>query len=180
VKPHVALVGFMGAGKSTLGRRLACVLQRPFIDTDAEIAAATGMRIVQLFEREGETAFRRREEAVLRIALAGQPAVIALGGGTQTDPISRALVTEHAVRVYLFQDLQTLHARLTASRTIRPVLGRAPRFESIKTLFGQREPLYREAEIVVERPVSDRDAIAAIITALEGLKKAAEQPNVAS
>jgi shikimate kinase len=149
VKAHVALIGFMGAGKSTLGKRLALELNVPFVDTDAEIVAAHGS-IARIFEREGEAGFRQRELDAIRTALEGPPGVLALGGGAVTHAATRTLVAERTVRVYLDVPLAVLVRRLSRSRTVRPVLGTTSVAERVEALLAERAPLYREADVVVK------------------------------
>jgi shikimate kinase len=148
VKAHLALVGFMGAGKSTIGKRLALDMNLPFVDTDARIVARHGP-IARIFEREGDAGFRVLEFEAVRDALAGPPAVLALGGGAVTHEPTRALLAERALRVYLDVPLRILLQRLSRSRTVRPVLGDRAGESRVAELLAARAPLYREAELVV-------------------------------
>lgn len=145
---HVALIGFMAAGKSTLGRRVARELGLPFVDSDAAIVERHGP-IAEIFAREGDAGFRQLEYEVVRAALAGPPAVLALGGGAVTHEATRALLATGAVRVFIDVPLRTLVSRLQRSRTIRPLLGEKLEPERVRALWERRMPLYREAEIVV-------------------------------
>jgi shikimate kinase len=149
VKSHVALIGFMGAGKSTLGKRLALELNVPFVDTDAAIVARHGP-IARIFEREGEAAFRQREFEAVLAALDGPPGVLALGGGAVTHGATSARVAERTLRVYLDVPLPVLVRRLSRSRTVRPVLGTTSVAERVEALLAERAPLYREADLVVK------------------------------
>ena len=158
MKAHLALVGFMGAGKSTIGKRLAVELNLPFVDTYAEIVAEHGP-IPQIFKREGDAGFRQREFEAVRAALAGPPAVIALGGGAVTHEPTRALLAERALRVYLEVPLSVLLLRLRRSRTVRPVLGASAAETRVRELLAERAPLYREAEIVVAAGERSRAAV---------------------
>jgi len=164
-KSHIALIGFMAAGKTTIGRRLAQELQLPFIDTDDVIAGRHGS-IAQLFTRYGDAGFREREFAAVREALDGPPAVIALGGGAVTYGPTRHLVAERAVRVYLDVPLETLVTRLRRSRRIRPVIGESPTPQRVRALLEERAPLYREAEIVVQGGRRSKLALAREIAGL--------------
>ena len=148
-KPHIALIGFMAAGKTTIGRRLAQELKLPFVDTDEAIVGRHGS-IAQLFTRYGEAGFREREFAAVRAALDGPPSVIALGGGAVTYGPTHDLVAGLAVRVYLDVPLETLVTRLRRSRRVRPVVGKSPTPQRVRALLEERAPLYREAEIVVQ------------------------------
>lgn len=109
---QICLSGYMGVGKSTVGAYLARGLERPFIDLDRAIEAAAGRPIPAVFAAEGEAGFRRRERAALQHALAGPPAVIALGGGAAVDPENRAAIRAAGRLVTLTAKPQTLRARL--------------------------------------------------------------------
>jgi shikimate kinase len=139
----------MAAGKSTIGKRLAQDLGLPFIDTDEVIAARHGP-IAEIFAREGDAGFRAREFEVVRETLEGAPAVVALGGGAVTYQPTRALVADHAVRVFLDVAESTLLERLSRSTTNRPMLGGSLDPAHVRGLLEKRLPLYREAEIVVQ------------------------------
>jgi shikimate kinase len=168
---HVALVGFMAAGKSTIGRRLARELGRPFVDTDELVVAARGS-IADIFAREGATVFRSYELEAVREALAGEPAVVALGGGALTYAPTRELVAERARCVYLHVPAAVLLQRLRRAHTVRPVLGEGPTSASVRELLQLREPLYRAAEITVRSAGRSRTLIAREIATLV---RAAEQ-----
>jgi shikimate kinase len=148
-KRHVALIGFMAAGKSTIGKRLARDLGLPFVDTDAEIVAEHGP-LEDIFAHEGEGRFRAYERDVLEAALRGEPKVISLGGGAITHAPTRALLEAHALRVFIEAPLRTILARVRRSKTRRPMLGEQPTMRRVRELFALREPYYREAEIVVD------------------------------
>src|SRR5689334_19583179 len=120
-KAHVAIVGLMGAGKSTVGRRLARRLGLRFADTDEFVAAAAGRSIPEIFVAEGEPGFRAREFEAARRALSGAPSVVSLGGGALTYGPTRALVARRAVRVYLEMRPKAILVRLRRSRTVRPL-----------------------------------------------------------
>jgi len=132
---HLALVGFMGAGKSTVGREVADRIQRPFIDTDAEIERLHGP-IPQLFER-GEAEFRRLEEQIVAEALAGRPAVLALGGGAVLSEATSARLAALAFVVQVEVDVSTAWARVRASD--RPL---ARNEDDFRALFAQRQGVY--------------------------------------
>jgi shikimate kinase len=148
-KRHVALIGFMAAGKSTIGKRLARELGLPFVDTDAEIAAGHGP-LEDIFAREGEGSFRAYERDALEAALRGEPKVISLGGGAITHAPTRALLEAHALRVFIETPLRTILARVRRSKTHRPMLGEQPSMRRVRELFALREPYYREAEIIID------------------------------
>ena len=135
----VALVGLMGAGKSSIGRRLAQRLKVPFIDADAEIEAAAGATIEEIFERHGEAAFREGERRVIARLLEGPVQVLATGGGAFMDPATRALMRERAITVWLRADLELLLSRVTR-RNNRPLLkGGDPR-AVLERLMAERYP----------------------------------------
>jgi len=117
----IALVGLMGVGKSSIGRRLASALGMPFKDADAEIEAAAGRSIIDIFEAFGEEAFRQGERRVIARLLEGPPHVLATGGGAFLDPETRLLIGEKAISVWLKADLEVL-ARRVARRDTRPLI----------------------------------------------------------
>ncbi|MGH7706893.1 MAG: shikimate kinase [Vulcanimicrobiaceae bacterium] len=146
MRRHIVLVGFMASGKSTVGRLLAAEFGLPFVDTDALIVERHGT-IAAIFARGGEPAFRAYELAAVETALAGEPAVVALGGGAISYGPTRALVAQRALRIYLDVPAPTLLRRLRRAVEPRPLMGRAPDLASVQSLLTAREPLYREAEI---------------------------------
>ena len=145
----IVLVGLMGAGKTSIGRRLAARLGLPFRDADAEIEAAAGCTIPELFSRYGEQAFRDGERRVIRRLLAGDPLVLAFGGGAFVDPDTRAVVREEAVSVWLRCTLPVLLRRV-AGRSHRPMLHGGDPAEIMQRLMNQRYPIYAEADVVVD------------------------------
>jgi len=148
---HLALVGFMGAGKSTVGARVARLAERPFVDTDAEIERRHGS-IPTLFEERGEAEFRRLEQAVVAEALAGdEPAVVALGGGAILSEATRALLRRRAFVVRLAVDVDAAWARVR--RSDRPLARDEARF---RLLFGERENLYLD---VADADAEDADDV---------------------
>ncbi len=180
---HVALVGFMAAGKSTIGRFVARELGLPFIDTDDLIVARHGP-IPALFERVGEAGFRAAECEAVREVLAGPRSVIALGGGAVTHRATREALAEGALRVYLELTPETILARLQRSRTVRPVLGATPTIERIRELLASREPLYRASEMIVSGPRRSKIAYARAIVerlaAEHGIEPAVFEPAATS
>jgi len=149
VKRHVALVGFMAAGKSTIGRKLARRLGCAFFDTDTLIAHEHGT-VASIFEHEGEAAFRGYERATLSDLFArGETGVVALGGGAVTDPQTRALLEDRAHRIFLKVSPEQVFNRLQHSREVRPLLGRDATLERIRELYHARIPLYARADFTV-------------------------------
>ncbi len=149
----------MGAGKSTIGRHLAREIGVAFVDTDELIAARYGT-IEALFAQRGEAAFRALEFEAVQAALARPPGIVALGGGAVTHAPTRVLLAEQALRVFLDVPAETLVARLQRSRTVRPAIGSAPTIERVRALLAEREPFYRECELIVAGPHATQAAFA--------------------
>jgi shikimate kinase len=145
----VALVGLMGAGKSSIGRRLAQRLKVPFVDADAEIEVAAGATIEEIFERHGEAAFREGERRVIARLLEGPVQVLATGGGAFMDPNTRALMRARAISVWLRAELELLLPRLTR-RSNRPLLKAGDPRTVLEHLIAERYPVYAEADITVD------------------------------
>ena len=169
----VVLVGLMGVGKSTVGRRLAARLGLPFADADAEIEAAAGLSVAEIFERYGEAHFRDGERRVIARLIDGTPKVIATGGGAFIDPDTRALILARAVAVWLDADIATLVERV-GRRSTRPLLtGRDPQ-QVLAALAAVRNPLYAEAQIhIASKPAPHDVTVAAIVAALAQIGDAA-------
>ena len=164
----IALVGLMGVGKSTIGRRLAGALGLPFRDADQEIEKAAGRSISEIFAERGEEEFRAGERRVIARLLDEGPHVLSTGGGAFMNPKTRALIREKAVSVWLKADLEVLVRRVSRKDT-RPLLaGRDPR-EVLERLMIERYPVYAEADIVVE--TDDRPAGATVETIMDALKR---------
>ena len=144
----VALVGLMGAGKSTVGRRLAGKLGRPFVDSDDEIEKAAGLSVADIFALHGEEEFRRVERKVLQRLLDGPPQVLATGGGAYLNADTRELMREHAITIWLNADLETLWKRVSR-RNHRPLLRRPDAKEVLSNLFDERRPIYELADLTV-------------------------------
>jgi shikimate kinase len=164
----IVLVGLMGAGKTSIGRRLAGRLDLSFIDADSEIEAAAGCSIEEIFERHGEAAFRDGERRVIARLLDGPPCVIATGGGAYMDPTTRALIGERAISLWLRADLDTLVNR-TSRRSNRPLLKQGPPRDTLDRLMQQRYPVYAEADLTVDSrdcpPDETTDAVLAALIA---------------
>jgi shikimate kinase / 3-dehydroquinate synthase len=158
----VVLVGLMGAGKTSIGRRLAARLGLPFRDADSEIEAAAGCTISELFQRYGEQAFRDGERRVIRRLLAGDPMVLAFGGGAFMDPETRAAVREEAVSVWLRCSLPVLVRRVTG-RNHRPMLHGGDPTEIMCRLMDQRHPVYAEADVIVDCTDNPPDQTTALV-----------------
>lgn len=145
----IALVGLMGAGKSSIGRRLAQRLKVPFADADTEIEAAAGATIEEIFERHGEAAFREGERRVIARLLDGPIHVLAAGGGAFMDPQTRARIRERGISVWLRADIDILLARV-ARRDNRPLLKAGDPRTILAELMEKRYPIYAEADITVD------------------------------
>jgi shikimate kinase len=147
---NVFLVGPMGAGKSTIGRSLASLLQKTFLDSDHEIEARTGAPVSLIFEIEGEAGFRQREAGVIEELTRGENIVLATGGGAILLEDNRRCLRSRGTVVYLQASLDTLLERTRHDRA-RPLLQTNDREGMLKRLLTQRDPLYRDvAHIVVE------------------------------
>lgn len=145
----LVLVGMMGAGKTTIGKRLATRLRLPFVDADAEIERAAKMTVAEIFERFGESHFRDGERRVLARLMAAGPGVIATGGGAFVNPQTRALVLAQGTAIWLDADLETL-VRRVARRSHRPLLvGKDPR-QVLRAMMELRRPFYAEAPVQVQ------------------------------
>jgi len=162
----VVLVGLMGVGKSTVGRRLAARLRLPFADADAEIERAAGLSVSEIFERFGEPYFRDGERRVIARLLDGAPKVIATGGGAFVQEETRALILRDAVSVWLDAPPEVLAERV-GRRDTRPLLrGRDPR-AVLEELSAARAPFYAMADLRVSSRRAPHDAtVNAILEAL--------------
>ena len=148
----IVLVGMMGAGKSSIGRRLASRLGIPFIDADMEIESAAGMTIPEIFEKHGEPYFRAGEARVIARLLDNGPQVLATGGGSVMDPQTRALIGQKGISIWLKADIDVLLKR-TKRRNDRPLV------EKIKDLLPVREPIYAQADITIQSRDEPHDTI---------------------
>jgi shikimate kinase len=144
----IVLVGMMGAGKSTIGRRLAARLRLPFIDADSEIEAAAGMSIPEIFEVHGEPHFRDGEARVIARLLESGPAVLATGGGSFMREETRRRVHDKAVSIWLKADADIIMRRVRR-RADRPLLQTADPAATVGRLIAEREPIYQYADITV-------------------------------
>jgi shikimate kinase len=162
----IVLVGLMGAGKTTVGRRLAQKLNLSFVDADAEIEAAAAMTIAEIFDMFGEAYFRDGERRVIARLIDGSPKVIATGGGAFMNERTRALILEKATAVWLEADLETLVDRVSR-RATRPLLkDRDPR-QVLRDLAAVRNPIYALAPIHIRSQPAPHDAtVKAILKAL--------------
>ena len=144
----VVLVGMMGAGKSTIGRRLSARLHLPFLDADTEIEAAAGMSIPDIFETHGEPHFRDGEARVIARLLDGGPSVIATGGGAFMREETRNRIRDKAVSIWLKADADIIMKRVKR-RADRPLLQTADPAATIGRLIEEREPVYQRADLTI-------------------------------
>lgn len=145
----VVLVGMMGSGKSSVGKRLATRLGLAFVDADSEIEAAAGMTIPEIFEVHGEPYFRDGEARVIRRLLDGTAKVVATGGGAYMRLETRQVIRERGIAIWLKADLDVLMRRVRR-RSDRPLL-KAPDPEGVmRRLLAEREPIYAQADITVQ------------------------------
>jgi shikimate kinase/3-dehydroquinate synthase len=166
----IVLVGLMGAGKTSIGRRLAARLGLPFRDADAEIELAAGCTIAEIFERYGEAEFRAGERRVIARLLAGDPLVLATGGGAFMDPATRAAARREAVSIWLRVPVPTLIRRV-AGRSNRPLLAGQDQAVVLARLAAQRSPSYAEADIIVDCGDDSADGTTAtVLAALEAYR----------
>jgi len=145
----IALVGLMGVGKSSVGRRLANALELPFRDADAEVEAAAGRSISDIFTDLGEPAFREGERRVIARLLEQPPHVLATGGGAFMNPETRALIKSKAVSVWLKTDLDVL-ARRVGRKDSRPLLKGKDPLTVLQEQAELRYPAYGEADVILE------------------------------
>lgn len=169
----IVLVGLMGAGKSAIGRRLATRLGLPFRDSDAEIEAAAGKSVADIFSSDGEAAFRALEREVVARLLAGPPIVLATGGGAFMDPETRAVIKRNAVSIWLRATLGVLLSRVRG-RTHRPLLNQGDPAEILARLSAQRSPVYAEADIIIDS-TEDPPDMTTEITAAAIARRASRQ-----
>jgi shikimate kinase len=154
----LVLVGMMGAGKTSVGRRLAGTLGVPFRDADVEIETAAGCTINDIFERFGETAFRSGERKVIARLLSDPPHVLAAGGGAFVDEETRQRIKELAVSIWLRAPLDLLIQRVLRKDT-RPLLRNTDSRATLERLLREREPIYAQADIVIESDEGPHDVV---------------------
>jgi len=145
----IVLVGLMGSGKSAIGRRLATRIGMDFVDADAEIEAAAGMSINDIFDVHGEAAFRDGERRVIARLLNQPPHVLATGGGAFMDPETRQLINQKAYSVWLRADFDVLLRRVSR-RSNRPLLNVDNKEEVLSNLMAERYPIYEQADVTVQ------------------------------
>lgn len=163
----VALVGMMGAGKSSIGRRLAARLGLPFVDADAEIEQAANATISEIFDQHGEAYFRDGERRVIQRLLDGTPKVIATGGGAFIQPETREAIRAGAISLWLKADRDLILSRVRR-RSNRPLLKADDPEAVVERLIAERDPVYAEADIHIQsRDVAHEVVIDEIFAALD-------------
>ena len=171
IERTIVLVGMMGTGKSSVGRKLAKRLDVPFVDADQEIEKAAGCPISDIFEIDGEKIFRDGERRVIARLLKGPPHVLATGGGAFMDPRTRANISRHGTSVWLRAAPEALVRRLRR-RTDRPLLRTEDPAATLRALLAEREPVYAKADITV---ASDQgtaeDTVNRILSALGAARR---------
>jgi shikimate kinase len=163
----IALVGLMGVGKSTVGRRLGHRLGLPFADGDDEIEQAAGMTVSDIFAKLGEDGFREGEARVMKRLLEGPPMVLATGGGAILNAETRGLLKQHAITVWLRADLKIIASRVQR-RDTRPLLRGKDPLEALSAMAEVRYPVYGQADVTVDvGGGAHAEAVEAIVKALE-------------
>jgi shikimate kinase len=167
LKKTVVMVGMMGAGKTAVGRALAASLAVPFLDSDAELQAAANMTIPEIFERDGETFFRRKESQVIRRLLENEKGVLSTGGGAFLAEGNRALISAKGISVWLKADLDVLWSRVRHKDT-RPLLRTPDPRATLADLYATRVPFYSLADLTVETDAraSVDDMVGRVLAAL--------------
>jgi shikimate kinase len=163
----IALVGMMGVGKSSVGKRLAAMLGVPFVDADDEIELAAKLTIPEIFEAFGEAGFRDGERRVIARLIDGLPKVVATGGGAFCNDETRALLLKNAITVWLDSDIDTLFERV-GRRNHRPLLQTGDPRETLCRIKAEREAIYAEAPIhVVSGPGTHSRTVAKVLRGIE-------------
>jgi shikimate kinase len=163
----IVLVGMMGAGKSSVGRRLAAWLGIPFIDADAEIEKAAGMSIPDIFSIHGESDFRSGEARVIARLLESGPQVLATGGGAFMNADTRAAIRAKGISIWLNADRDVLMRRISKRRNERPLLQTTNPAETLERLLAERSPIYGQADLTVQsREVTHDTIVSEIVSAL--------------
>ncbi len=165
----IVLIGLMGAGKTSVGKRLAGLLGVPFTDSDSRIVEAAGMSIPEIFASLGEAAFRDGERRVIARLMAERPGILATGGGAFLDPRTRAEIAAHGTSVWLRADVDTLWDRVR-DRPGRPLLQTADPKGTLTDLHQRRAPIYALADVIVDsrRGISHETMARAIVSGVRG------------
>ena len=163
----LVLIGLMGAGKSTIGRRLAKEIGWRFVDSDEEIEASAGCRIADIFSIHGEPIFRDLEKRVITRLLGEEPLVLATGGGAWMQEPVRTIIKQKATSVWLRAELDILTERVSR-RDTRPLLETGDKREILERLMTERYPIYEQADLTVDSSHGPHDnVVERVIAALE-------------
>jgi shikimate kinase len=154
----IVLIGLMGAGKSTVGRRLAKEIGWDFADSDHEIEASAGCSVSDIFALHGESLFRDLEQRVITRLISGPPLVLATGGGAWMQPDLRALIQERAISVWLRADLEILLERVSR-RSHRPLLEQGDKRAILSKLLAEREPVYAQADLTILSDSGEQETV---------------------
>jgi shikimate kinase len=165
VKRHVVLVGLPGSGKSTVGRLAAGQLDGPFIDLDEWIEQEQGQSVRALFAGLGEAAFRQLERAAMRRALAGEPAIVAPGGGWAAQPSALEESRSGAFIIYLVVPVEVAERRCGPAGS-RPLLAGSSTRERLAVLYEERAPFYERADVVISNAADTPDVVARLVADL--------------
>jgi shikimate kinase len=164
----LVLIGLMGAGKSTIGRRLAKHIGWRFVDSDEEIEAAAGCSVADIFAIHGEPIFRDLEQRVISRLLNEKEVVLATGGGAWMQPAVRALIAQHATSLWLRADIEVLLERVN-KRDHRPLLANGDKRSILERLMDERYPVYAEANLIVDSSKGPHEhVVEQVVAVLEG------------
>lgn len=145
----IVVTGLMGAGKTAVGTLVAQKLGAQFLDSDQEIEKAANLTVAEIFERDGETFFRKQESCVLKRLLKEKPCILSTGGGVYMSEVNRRLISTHGVALWLRADLELLWSRVDSKQT-RPLLRTENPKQTLAEFHRVRSPFYAQAEIVVD------------------------------
>jgi len=174
----IVLVGMMGVGKTSIGRRLAARLGIPFVDADAEIEKAAGMSISDIFARHGEPDFRSGEARVIARLLETGPQVLATGGGAFMNAETRAAIRAKGISIWLNADFEVLMRRINKRKNDRPLLATPDPAATLRRLLAEREPVYAQADLTVQsHDVAHETIVAEILAALPSFLNSAAASN---
>lgn len=162
---NIVLIGFMGTGKTVVGRRLALRLKREFVDTDAEIETLTGKTVAQIFARDGALRFRSEEELLVKKLAGLEGLVIATGGGTVLNPENFRLLKENGILVALSASPEVIYDRVKGKQS-RPLLLNGDIKAKIKELYQERQNAYKTAEITIDTDTCGIDEVVEQITSI--------------
>ena len=173
---NLALVGFMGCGKSTVGQLVARDLGFRFVDTDSLVEERAGLPVSEIFSSEGEEVFRKLEEEVISSLAGEQALVIATGGGAILNPDNFESLKAHALLVCLWAKAESIHER-TKHQRHRPLLQGEDPLDTIRKMLAEREPFYKQADVIVNTELRpQREVVAQVRHQFEGSKKGASGP----